>query len=178
MGDVRGWLRASTRDWHTRVDAAYARFTLAERASYRDFLTAHARALIPLEDWIDGARLLPDWRGRSAAVADDLATLAAPPPPCPRIAWPDNEAARWGALYVLEGSRMGAAVLARAVGPDLPTGYLNASAPPGLWRNLVQALERAAASGGPLWREQALTGAMRAFALFDSAAREAHAAHG
>ncbi|MCW1383395.1 biliverdin-producing heme oxygenase [Novosphingobium sp. KCTC 2891] len=177
MGDFRTLLRTSTREWHDRVDRAFSRYPLQQAATYRAFLAAHARALIPLEQWIVAEHLLPGWTGRSAAVADDLAALAAPPPPAPRLDWTPTAPARWGALYVIEGSRLGASVLVRDVPQDLPTGYLGARQAPGLWRSLLDQIESHAAAGGAAWRDQALAGANRAFALFAEAARETHPAH-
>ncbi|BEV00265.1 biliverdin-producing heme oxygenase [Novosphingobium olei] len=177
MGEIRAWLRDSTRDDHARVDDAFASFRLSDRSSYADFLAAHGRALLPLERWIGAGALLPGWRGRSEAVVEDLHALAEPVPEAPALEWPRDEAARLGALYVLEGSRMGAAVLARDVSDDLPNGYLTSRAAPGQWQALLTLLESKGSEGGTPWRQRALEGASRAFALFHAAAQEVQAAY-
>ena len=177
MSQVRAWLRSATRAAHDRVDEAFGAFRLDEATSYRAFLSAHRRALVPLEDWLEADALLPGWQGRSAEVTDDLRTLGERQFGAVSLAWTDDEARRIGALYVLEGSRMGAAVLARSVSDELPKRYLTARAAPGQWHELLRLLESKGGEGGAGWQNRALAGANDAFALFHSAAQEIQAAH-
>lgn len=177
MDEIRSWLRESTRDAHARVDDAFGSFRLDARASYAAFLSAHARALLPLEHWIDAADLLPDWTGRSEALRRDLVALSVSVTPTSDLDWHSTHASRLGALYVLEGSRMGAAVLARGVPDQLPNGYLTSRAAPGQWQTLLHLLESKGSEGGAPWRAQALEGASSAFALFHAAAQEVQAAY-
>ena len=59
-------MRAATRPCHEEVDGLFGRFDLADPASYGAFLTAHAMALVPVEDWADIGRLVPGWAARPA----------------------------------------------------------------------------------------------------------------
>ena len=51
-------LREVTRSSHDDVDALFGQFDLTERKPYGAFLTAHAIALVPVEDWADIGRLV------------------------------------------------------------------------------------------------------------------------
>ena len=174
MSGTRLTLRAATSADHDRLDALFAGFDLGDRASYVRFLLAHAAALLAVEGAIDAAgmaALLPDWaaRRRGGLIGDDLAALGIAVParlPAPALA---GEAAAWGAAYVLEGSRLGGAVLAGRVAPGLPTGYLAAPQPKGAWRTFVTMLDQAVAS--PDETQAAAAGASAVFALFEAAAR-------
>ncbi|MGJ3630037.1 biliverdin-producing heme oxygenase [Sphingomonas sp. MMS24-JH45] len=122
-------LREATRPAHDGVDAADGRFDLGVREDYAAFLTAHARALPAAEArmaMLPFAATLPP---RAPLLAADLAALdVAPPDP---LALPTvDEAAAWGTLYVVEGSRLGGAMLARGV----PRGGRRGSGGPCPWR--------------------------------------------
>jgi heme oxygenase len=128
-------------------------------------LTAIETAL----DTADFASVLPDWpeRRRGASIASDLAALgeAVPPPlPVPKLATP---AALWGAAYVVEGSRLGGAMLARSVPENLPKSYLGTPQPAGAWRNFLQSLDKAL----PLPQDiaAATESARAAFGIFEQA---------
>ncbi|WP_018747252.1 biliverdin-producing heme oxygenase [Chitiniphilus shinanonensis] len=176
---LRQRLRSATAGHHARVDAAFGRFDLSRPDDYRAFLVAHARALWPLECGLEAAgvaRLLPDWpeRRRRPALARDLAWLGAAVPDEARIQPLPlaDEAACWGALYTLEGSRLGGAVLARQVAtqPALAgaLAYLGHGAGGMLWPAFLARLEAAA----PMLAWPALeAGACAAFELFADAAR-------
>lgn len=171
---ARAALRAATRAEHERLDALFAGFDLADPASYRAFLTAHAMALPSVEAALDAggfANALPDWpeRRRGGALAADLAALGVPPPSpltAPPLATP---AARWGAAYVLEGSRLGGAFLARQVAAGLPLTYLGTPQPPGRWRQFLSGLDTAVIE--PQDRSVAYDSARATFALFEAAGR-------
>lgn len=162
-------LRASTAALHDGVDAAFGRYRLDAADGYRPFLLAHARALpaaeAALATWPD----LPRGAPRTALLADDLAQLGMPMPPPLPFALPD-EASAWGALYVVEGSRLGGAMLARQVGQGLPHGYLAARFGAGDWKTLRAAIDAAAARHGPAWLDRAIEGAEACFALYREAA--------
>ena len=166
---LRAALRRATRDAHDRVDAAFGRMNLSDPVSYRRFLEAHVWAVLPLEAALDAAgadRLLPDWpaRRRGGALLRDLAALqaTAPTPPCTVFFGGAPEV--WGGLYVLEGSRLGARVLAReAAGPR---AYLLHGERARLWPSFVQLLEASGADP-----ERAASGARAAFNRFEEAAR-------
>lgn len=161
-------LRTATRIDHDAVDAAFGGFGLRERAAYGRFLRAHARILPMAERLIDPAALLPGWQGRTAALEADLAALevALPPP----VDWvvPVGDAARWGALYVVEGSRLGGAVLARMIATGQPSAYLSARHGAGGWRELLDRLDGAERGVG--WRPHAVAGAKAMFSAYRRAA--------
>jgi len=163
-------LRNATRFCHDEVDGLFGQFDLAERGSYGDFLAAHARALIPLENWLDIARLMEGAAARAPALRADLDTLARPLVEPAALVWHKSEAALWGAAYVAEGSRLGGAVLRRAVAAGLPHGYLASTHPQGGWRSFLRKLDRKAAAGGEAWRDEAVASAIRTFGLYADAA--------
>jgi heme oxygenase (biliverdin-IX-beta and delta-forming) len=113
-------LRAATRDWHDRVDDAFTRFDIGTHAGLGAFLQRQAAALLPLERQIErsgAAARLPDWDARrrsDALVADleDLGVAVPVPTGSPKLpSWLHG----FGALYVLEGSKIGGRVLLRQV---------------------------------------------------------------
>ncbi|WP_293873554.1 MULTISPECIES: biliverdin-producing heme oxygenase [unclassified Sphingomonas] len=164
-------LRAATAGDHDTVDAAFGGFALDDAAGYRRFLLAHARALPAVEAALATAAddALPAWRPRTPALAGDLRAMdAAMPEPFAFDA--SDDAARWGALYVIEGSRLGGQLLARTVPAGLPAAYLAARHLPGEWRRLLAALDARAAACGAAWCEAALAGARATFALYARAA--------
>jgi len=136
-------LRHETRDDHAAVDAAYGRFDLGQRDGYAAFLTAHASVLPALEALLEPGELVPHWRGRAEALAQDLVDLGLPAPVAQSVELPDGTAARWGAIYVLEGSRLGGVVLSRRVPEGLPSRFLDSAHPAGAWRDLLVGLDRA-----------------------------------
>lgn len=165
---LRARLRAETGDAHERLDAALASYDLADPADYARFLAVHARALPALEGALAGRAPWPGWVPRWPALAADLAALGhAPPPPLPFDA-PASDAEAWGMLYVIEGSKLGGAMLARRVGPNLPAAYLGKGHGPGEWRDFLAAMETGVRSGR--YASLAVAGANRAFTLFATAA--------
>ena len=173
-GAAREALRDGTRAAHEALDGLFARFDLADERGYRRFLKAHAMALPPLERALDEAgmaRLLDDWpaRRRADALAADLAALGEAMPSPLAVAPLATPAAAWGTVYVLEGSRLGGAMLARAIGIGLPHGYLGAPQPPGSWRKLLERLELALYQ--PDHIGEATEAAAHAFVTFGEAGR-------
>ncbi|WP_375270817.1 biliverdin-producing heme oxygenase [Sphingomonas sp.] len=169
-------LRAATRASHDSVDAAFGAYDLSDRDAYRRFLVAHARALPAAESALGAlafARTLPP---RTLLLARDLADLGESMPPALPFAL-NSEAALWGALYVVEGSRLGGVMLARSVGADLPSRYLSAAHGPGQWRAIREAIDAAGADAPPEWHDALLAGAAATFDLYavavESSARAA-----
>lgn len=170
--DARASLRQATATDHARLDALFGGFRLGEAEDYRAFLTAHAMALPAIEAALDAAGfadVLKDWpaRMRGAAIAADLAALGAPLPAplvAPRL---DSRAAQWGAAYVVEGSRLGGALLSRSVPAGLPISYLGSPQPPGSWRNFLEELDQALALPQDIAR--ATESARATFGLFEQA---------
>lgn len=157
-------LRIDTAVDHDRVDARYAAFDLTDPGDYADFLTAHARALPAVESALAGDPRLPAMRERASLLAADLAALGRPmPQPLPFVA--EGSAERWGALYVIEGSRLGGGLLSRRVPTALPSRYLAATHLPGEWRGLIQAIDAA-----PIDPDAAIGAAKGVFDLYLRAA--------
>jgi len=176
---LRWHLRAATRDLHDEADRLGQGFDLGHRAGYRRFLTAHARALPGLEAACDEAgleRQVPDWpqRRRASALAEDLARLAMPQPPAEPVTVPPGPAAL-GIAYVLEGSRLGNAMLLRMVlgasnlVHDGATAYLSHRPGPEGWPGFLARLEQALPD--PARWAEATAGARLAFECFLTAMR-------
>lgn len=151
------------------MDAAYGRFDLTDAAGYRAFLVAHAHALPVAEARM---ALLPFARTltpRTPLLSADLTALGVA---MPKASSPtsDDMAAAWGTLYVVEGSRLGGALLARAVPPQWPSAYLGAIHPAGQWRAIQAAVDAAAEREPDVWRERMIAGALDTFALYAAAA--------
>ena len=171
-GRIRQALRDATMANHQRVDEIYSDFSLDTPAEYGAFLKAHARALMPLE------KLARPDSPRLPQLMDDLAALGEAMPE-PLAAEPgQGEAFRWGALYALEGSRLGGAMLERQVAPGLPRAYLKSTHRDGSWIAFQQALDAAADGGGQEWIDSAVQGAEAAFALFAAGAAAERVVHG
>lgn len=166
---VRQALRAATGGSHARVDAAFSGFDLSDRAGYGRFLGAQAAAHLAVEAALEASgveAVLPDWprRRRADLLRGDLAALGLPAPPVEALAGFDGPAAVLGAVYVLEGSRLGGALLRRSVPAELPCAFLGAS-DPAAWRGLLAQLDAQVTSGNDV--ERATNAALRVFTLFE-----------
>ena len=170
---LRHHLRTATRAEHDRVDALGERYDLTSANGYGSFLMAHARALPSLEAAIGTSGQRPqDWpeRRRTPALLADLARLGLTPPA--PLAAPElpRQAMGLGALYVLEGSRLGGAVLRRRLKdaqPEAPDAYLSHGEGRPLWRSFLDWL--ADHEADPEAIEDAVAGARRAFGHFEKA---------
>lgn len=171
----RDRLRAATAELHARVDARLSGAFERDRAAYGMFLTSLAEGLLPLEDALEAAgvdALLADWpqRRRGPDLRDDLADLGLAVPGPRRSGRFDGEARLLGALYVLEGSRLGSRLLLRrALANDDPvvrraTRYLARGEARDLWPAFLARLEASpAVAAAPA---DAVAGARDAFASF------------
>lgn len=165
-------LREATRADHEEVDDLFGTLGFADAQAYGRFLTAHARALLPIERWLhDAPADIPGRADRGAALRADMDALGIPVPQADAPDWPHDPATLWGVAYVLEGSRLGGAMLSRQVPEGLPHAYLGAVHAPGGWRNFLQAMETEANLANSAWRERAVESARAAFATFARAAR-------
>ncbi len=169
---ARAALRSATADAHARVDAAFGSLDLASADGYRRFLAAQGAAFLPAEAALERhgvATVIPDWaeRRRGDQLRADLGALGLTVPalPAPRFATP---AALCGAAYVLEGSRLGGAMLVRGVPAGFPTSFLAAPATPGAWRALLDLLDTVVVDDTT--RDEAIAAALAVFTLFESAA--------
>ncbi len=141
-------LRRATRPDHEAVDAAFSRYDLSTLAGYGRFLAAQARVVGAVEERAEAGGAgshIEDWplrrrAGRLAADLEELGILAGPTVPVAPLSGP---AAVLGAVYVLEGSRLGGTLLSRGLPAGAPARFLagdddNAQR----WRTLVALLDR------------------------------------
>lgn len=152
----------------------FGRFRLDDRAGYAAFLSAQAAAHLPVESALDAAgaeSVQLDWpeRRRAALLRADLAELGMQ---ADELAGPDlaGEPVLLGAIYVLEGSRLGGAYLARSVPLSLPRRFLSAPAAPGAWRAFQAHLDSRLQD--PLDLQAATKAADTIFACFATAGRQ------
>jgi heme oxygenase len=139
-------LRAATASDHERVDRLYSRFDLSDLRDYKRFLTAQAAAHLPVEAAIDRAgaeALVPDWpaRRRRELLLADLADLGLCVPDPVRAPALSGNSELLGAIYVLEGSRLGGAVLKCKLPDIAPRRFLDAPQLAGNWRKLLELLD-------------------------------------
>ncbi|MBY3224516.1 biliverdin-producing heme oxygenase [Rhizobium laguerreae] len=143
---LRSALRDQTADCHAAVDTLFGSFNLSLTQDYKAFLRAHARVVPSVEDALENGgigRLLPDWpdRRRAHLLAADILKLDDRLPVLFSRPVLRCEAAIWGAAYVLEGSKLGGALLVKAVPDHLPSSYLNPQGPKGAMRLFMDCLD-------------------------------------
>lgn len=170
---ARHALRTATAPDHARVDEAFSRFDLSSPQDYARFLQAQAAAVLPVEAAIDlviDDAVIPDWpqRRRAHLLLQDLGDLGAEPPQTDQFPSFVALAETLGAIYVLEGSRLGGGLLARTVPSDLPRRFLGTS-DPARWRALIEVLDRMLVSD--CQREASIDAARRVFGCFEAGAR-------
>lgn len=142
---------------------------------YRSFLLASATAVFPLEQALlaaDVDAILPDWaqRARTAVLRADLADLGVIDVPVAPPLLLAGEARQFGALYVLEGSRLGAKLLLSELlargGARVraATRYLRHGEGQRLWQSFLAHLE--SSQPARACPAETIAGARAAFALF------------
>ena len=180
----REFLKAQTRTAHERVDNAFMRFDLSQLAGYRCFLEAHHAVLPACERVLalsGAATLLADWptRVRTPALKHDLMTLRGHQPDATGCTVPIVPAAAFGMLYVLEGSRIGGAVLASRLPANSDairqgaTKYLRHGEGLHLWSSFVAALNASPVVCAQM--DAVLASALHTFTLFEVAAKKSNA---
>ena len=150
-------------------------FDLTVSSGYRRFLRASAGALLPLEAaLVDAgvAKMFSDWpeRTRSAAIAADLDQLGGTAHATVSVR-PLTASGIIGTMYVLEGSRLGAKFLLKAVAAAADprireaTAYLSHGSGKRLWQSFLSKLacEESCDEG------EAIEAARSAFAAFERA---------
>lgn len=168
---LRNALRAGTAECHNAVDNLFGRFDLSDPHDYAAFLTSHARVLPAVEQALENggiARLLPDWpeRRRRDMLESDLAVLDLQNPPALPFGPLKGDDALWGAVYVLEGSKLGGAMLAKRVPGELPASYLSHQGPKGAMKAFMDRLNETEAVD----EESAMEAARAVFKAFRQAA--------
>lgn len=157
-------LRAATDALHDEVDRQAADFDLATPAGQRAFLEMMVRGLGRVEPALERGGVLgffPQWpsRTRLEAAREELGGAGSRHSDEPLEY--AGEAEVWGALYVLEGSRLGSRMLARKA-PG--SRFLAASAEDRTWPDFLEALgtadERLSDAAGMI------RGARKTFAAF------------
>ncbi|PSO16327.1 biliverdin-producing heme oxygenase [Bradyrhizobium sp. MOS003] len=175
---LRERLRDATAVAHRDLDAQLTSFHLATLSGYRRFLQASAGALLPLEAALveaGVARMFQDWpeRSRSAAIAADLGRLGSAAQSTVSVR-PLTRSGVLGTMYVLEGSRLGAKFLLKAVADAADprigkaTDYLSHGAGQRLWQSFLAKLGAEDACD-----DEAIEAAGAAFAAFEQAADRA-----
>ena len=171
-------LRAQTAEAHERLDALFSRFDLSKRCGYAQFLGAQAGAFLTVEAALDRAgagEVLEDWnaRKRGHALSEDMRALAIAPN---EVGAPEfqTEAEILGGVYVLEGSRLGGAVLLKRVSSDMPASFLK-KVSPSSWRGFVEILDEKLCSPGLL--NEAVSAATSVFHAFETSATRVLKAH-
>jgi heme oxygenase len=165
-------LRSATAAAHERLDTLYSRLDLRLSDDYARFLTSQAATFIPVEAALAAAgaeAVFPGWsdRRRADSLRADLAYLGlATPPPAPSPLFEDDDALL-GGLYVLEGSRLGAAVLAGDVAAGSPNAFLRPETP-AAWRAFTALLDHHLTSDASIDRAAAAANAV--FAVFELSA--------
>ncbi|MEP9361296.1 biliverdin-producing heme oxygenase [Sphingomonas sp. KR3-1] len=158
---------------HERVDMVFSKAQLGERAAYGRFLLAQAAAHLPTEQALEQGgieELVPDWtaRRRAESLKADLRDLGLDlPAPAGAPAFETREA-QLGALYVLEGSRLGGTLLKRSVPADFPSRFLG-NVDSAAWQALLARLDAALDSEDR--RAAAIAGARQVFDLFEASGR-------
>ena len=177
---AHAFLRRVTSPWHQTTEEAFGRFDVATLEGARGFLRSQSRAVLPLEAEIqarDILELVPDWpsRQRSVALCQDLRSLGAAPAELLPVTLASQLQAL-GALYVLEGSRLGGALLhrramdSRVLAVRSANGFFSHKPGPQGWRRFLTILNTAGVDRPALAEIQ--IGAETAFALFTKAARD------
>lgn len=179
-------LKAQTRVAHERVDRAFSRFDLSHPIGYRCFLETHYTVLPACERVLalsNAATLLPDWptRVRTRALEHDLMALGVDTAPDMTYAEPLAFAAAFGMMYVLEGSRLGGAILASRLPANSDairegaTQYLRHGEGLQLWSSFVATLNTSQYVCDEM--NAVLASALRTFELFEAAADSAELPH-
>jgi heme oxygenase len=160
-------LRSSTADLHERVDARVRRFLANGVEGCREFLRVSRDIVVPWErelrrfSWPEELRVRDRLR-KSEWLEEDIGPFQAG-----RVsAHAANAAEAWGALYVFEGSTLGAVVIARLV-EDATFRYLEGygAETEAMWSSMKVILDNAIRSEEDL--AGSVTAARRVFAQFE-----------
>jgi heme oxygenase (biliverdin-IX-beta and delta-forming) len=169
---ARNVLKQQTAAAHRALDDCFGFAAQPDGSAYRRFLLMHARILPGLETLLRAAGHLdtvPDiaCRWRTPALFADLTALELPPPEGISTSFDNSRASHAGLMYVLEGSTLGAGVIARqlrvALGEAVPLAFVSRRHAGRMWSGFVGWLDAAPWSAGEL-----RVMAQSASALFDA----------
>jgi heme oxygenase (biliverdin-IX-beta and delta-forming) len=149
-GAAHAYLRAETRALHALAERHMGVSAAVDHDVYIQYLLFN-RVCGPIEHGLVQAgvhRILPDWdqRERASALAEDLADLGVPPAAVQECPVGADAGTILGWSYVLEGSRLGAAVILRIVEASeeprmrCATRFLRHGEGQGLWTSYKAAL--------------------------------------
>lgn len=153
---VRQRLRDGLAPLHERLDARLTEVCLSPRADTRRLLTVHAGAYPPIVAGLLAAgaeRVWPEWDGpdRLAALLAEARDRTPGPGAAPLVDF-GNDAAVWGGLYALLGSRLGNRLILRRLaesGEPVDSAFLRPGAGDAQeWRRFVERLETALGPAG------------------------------
>ncbi|MCV6612118.1 MAG: biliverdin-producing heme oxygenase [Amphritea sp.] len=180
--DFHKALRAATSELHTELDSLSDLQVFKGREVTRD---TYARALVRLyrpHQYLEKvvSRMLDScgyqYQSRAAALEKDLSELRQPIPEQPALSLFDvQDSAVWGYLYLLEGSKLGSAHIARLLHRNspvaLPTlffaeGWTDPSSMQPFWQQSAICLDSSAKT------EQAIEAACKAFHFYISAIQD------
>ncbi|SDG12530.1 biliverdin-producing heme oxygenase [Pelagibacterium luteolum] len=172
---LRFALRDGTRPAHERLDRLASLFELYDQDDYGAFLVWHARLVPTLEQQLTQRGLLPifpEWpeHRRAEFLLEDIEALGLSRPFAEPYQVGTTAPELIGVAYVLEGSRLGGAVLSRSVDPALrgtATRYLDHGEGLKLWPRFVSRLDTLDFSGAET--KAAVAAANAVFAAFERA---------
>lgn len=168
MNAVRDWLRRETAALHDAVDREVEQIDASTAKGARALCRYLHRGNLTVEAALERAnvhRILPEWPSRKCAglLGDRAPTLDGQGPHALEF---QGESEVWGALYVMEGSRLGSKFLARRYAPLAKHPYFIAALADRFWPIFLARLGEAHAT---LEKKDALlSGARRAFGAFRS----------
>lgn len=172
-GQRRFVLKAATESLHQVLDGVVTTLDLADPLQYRQFLEASAAALLPIEQLLTDSRVeevLTDWpqRKRGDALRADLVALGGAFEGMQLDRRSVTPAQMLGVLYVIEGSRLGARVIAQRLPGHVHARSYLGSTDTALWRGFLEFLEAAAA---PWDAVETVAAACWTFTVFQQAFR-------
>ena len=159
-------LRSSTADLHERVDARVRRFLANGVEGCRDFLRVSRDIVVPWEQELRRFSWPEELRVRDRLCKSDWLEEDVGPFQAEGVfAHAASSAEAWGALYVFEGSTLGAAIIARLVGGTFRylEGY--GAETEAMWSSMKVILDDAIRSEEDL--VGSVTAARRVFAQFE-----------
>lgn len=183
MDDFVGRLRAVTRARHDRLESRLGSHERPwTRETYGRLLQVSHAVIAPVEDLVverlGGLVAAPPPSTRAERLRADLMELGldARPRAAPPRLQVDSRGAAFGVGYVLQGSLLGGAVIARQVRsdcaePKIPTRYLELYGPdlPKVWARYCAALNEFGREAGEAERQGAVAAASATFDAFGAA---------